>query len=52
MKEKQFKAEFHRRLFKLHQALNVYFETGKIGSLLPYLFSVCSYLWCKDPFKK
>lgn len=52
MKKQQFNAEFNRRLLRLYNSLDEYQRTGNIGSLLPILFSVCSYLWCRTPYKK
>lgn len=40
-----FKAEFERRLLRLYKAIDSYYCTGKVGNIMPSLWSCFSYLW-------
>lgn len=51
-RKRYFKADFERKLLKLNHSLTTYFATGKLGNLLPHLFSVYSAVWFHDVYLK
>lgn len=40
---------FKLRLTRFERELCRYHETGEIGNLIPLLFQLASYCWCKSP---